>query len=126
MQPSSDAEAPKPSIKKLGGAFVDLLHGHLELLGIEFQEEKARTFRLFLLAGISLIFGLLVLVGLSAAVVIAFWETHRMAAILSLCLTYALLMALCIGRAIRLAKECATPFQATLEEIARDRERLLP
>lgn len=126
MQPSPDAEAPKPSIKKLGGAFVDLLHGHLELLGIEFQEEKARTFRLFLLAGISLIFGLLVLVGLSAAVVIAFWETHRMAAILSLCLTYALLMALCIGRAIRLAKECATPFQATLEEIARDRERLLP
>ena len=100
--------------------------GVLELLGIEFQEEKARTFRLFLLAGISLIFGLLVLVGLSAAVVIAFWETHRMAAILSLCLIYAVLMALCIGRAIRLAKECATPFQATLEEIARDRERLLP
>ncbi|OMG65621.1 hypothetical protein AUR61_006590 [Stutzerimonas balearica] len=126
MQPSSDAEAPKPSIKKLGGAFVDLLHGHLELLGIEFQEEKARTFRLFLLAGISLIFGLLVLVGLSAAVVIAFWETHRMAATLSLCLIYAVLMALCIGRAIRLAKKCATPFQATLEEIARDRERLLP
>jgi len=126
MRPSSDAEAPKPSIKKLGGAFVDLLHGHLELLGIEVQEEKARTFRLFLLAGISLIFGLLVLVGLSAAVVIAFWETHRMAAILSLCLIYAVLMALCIGRAIRLAKECATPFQATLEEIARDRERLLP
>ena len=126
MQPSPDAEAPKPSIKKLGGAFVDLLHGHLELLGIEFQEEKARTFRLFLRAGISLIFGLLVLVGLSAAVVIAFWETHRMAAILSLCLIYAVLMALCIGRAIRLAKECATPFQATLEEIARDRERLLP
>jgi uncharacterized membrane protein YqjE len=81
---------------------------------------------LFLLAGISLIFGLLVLVGLSAAVVIAFWETHRMAAILSLCLIYAVLMALCIGRAIRLANECATPFQATLEEIARDRERLLP
>lgn len=126
MDASPGEEAPKPSLKKLGGAFVDLLHGHLELLGIEFQEEKSRTFRLFLLAGVSLILGLLVLVGLSAAVVIAFWETHRMAALLSLCGIYAVLMALCIGRAIRLAKEAATPFQATLEEIARDRERLLP
>ena len=61
MDASPGEEAPKPSLKKLGGAFVDLLHGHLELLGIEFQEEKSRTFRLFLLAGVSLILGLLVL-----------------------------------------------------------------
>ncbi|MCW3148795.1 phage holin family protein [Stutzerimonas stutzeri] len=119
-------EAPKPSLKKLGGAFVGLLQGHLELLGIELQEEKARTFRLFLLAGISLILGLLVLVGLSAAVVIAFWDTHRIAAILVLCTIYAIVMLICITRALKLAKACATPFQATLEELARDRERLLP
>lgn len=119
-------EAPKPSLKKLGGAFVGLLQGHLELLGIEFQEEKARTFRLFLLAGVSLILGLLILVGLSAALVIVFWETHRIAAILGLCLAYAIALIICINRALKLAKECATPFKATLAEIARNRERLLP
>ena len=72
MEAKPGSEAPRPSLKKLGGAFVGLLQGHLELVGIEVQEEKARTFRLFLLAGVSLILGLLVLVGLSAAIVIAF------------------------------------------------------
>jgi len=125
MEAKPGSEAPRPSLKKLGGAFVGLLQGHLELVGIEVQEEKARTFRLFL-AGVSLILGLLVLVGLSAAIVIAFWETHRMAAILTLCAIYAVIMIICISRAISLAKKCAAPFQATLEELERNRERLLP
>lgn len=123
--PPSD-EAPKPSLKKLGGALVGLLQGHLELLGIEFKEEKARTFRLFLMAGISLILALLILVGLSAAVVIVFWEEHRIAAILLLCLAYAIALAICMSRAFKLAKACADPFHATLEELARNRERLMP
>ncbi|TLX59684.1 hypothetical protein DN826_00110 [Stutzerimonas nosocomialis] len=126
MDSTHNDEVPKPSLKKLGGALVGLMQGHLELLGIEFQEEKARTFRLFLLAGVSLILGLLILVGLSAAIVIAFWETHRIAAILVLCAVYAVALAICISRALKLAKECAAPFQATLEELARNRERLLP
>jgi len=47
MEAKPGSEAPRPSLKKLGGAFVGLLQGHLELVGIEVQEEKARTFRLF-------------------------------------------------------------------------------
>jgi hypothetical protein len=35
-------------------------------------------------------------------------------------------MAICISRAIKLAKACASPFQATVEELARNQERLLP
>lgn len=119
-------EAPKPSLKKLGGAFAGLLQGHLELLGIEVQEEKARLLRLFLLSGIALILLLLILVGLSAAIVIAFWDTHPIGAILVLCGLYAVILAVCISRALILAKESAAPFQATVEELARNRERLLP
>ncbi|WP_312299260.1 phage holin family protein [Stutzerimonas nitrititolerans] len=126
MDAKPGEEAPKPSLKKLGGAFVGLLQGHLELLGIEVQEEKVRTFRLFLLAGVSLILGLLILVGLSAAIVIAFWEDHPITAILVLCAIYAVILIACIVRALKLAKECATPFKATLEELERNRERLLP
>ncbi|MCF6780852.1 phage holin family protein [Stutzerimonas stutzeri] len=119
-------EAPAPSLKKMGGALVGLLQGHLELIGIELQEERSRVFRLFLLASISLILGLLILVGLSAAVVIAFWESNPIVAILVLCVVYAIAVAICISRAIRLAKACASPFQATVEELARNQERLLP
>ena len=81
------------------------------LIGIEFQEERVRVFKLFLLASISLILGLLILVGLSAAVVILFWDTHPIAAILVLCLLYAIGMIVCVSRAARLAKESASPYR---------------
>jgi len=119
-------EAPKPSLKKLGGAFVGLLQGHLELIGIEVREEKERLLQLFLLSGIALILLLLILVGLSTAIVIAFWDTHPIGAILGLCCLYAIILAVCIKRAMALAEASATPFQATVEELARNRERLLP
>ncbi|HAB63647.1 MAG TPA: hypothetical protein DCE49_05500, partial [Pseudomonas sp.] len=118
--------APAPSIKKMGSAVAGLVQGHLELIGIEIQEERARVFKLFLLASLSLILGLLILVGLSAAIVIAFWDSNPIAAILVLCAIYAVVLAVCISRAIRLAKESVSPFQATVEELARNRERLLP
>ncbi|WP_043307865.1 phage holin family protein [Pseudomonas sp. ML96] len=120
------AEAPKPSLKKLGGAFVGLLQGHLELLGIEFQEEKSRSFRLFVFSGLSLIFGLLVLLALSTVVLIACWDTYRLPAAIGLCVVYAVALLLCVRKAMCLAREGESPFRATLAELARDKERLLP
>lgn len=119
-------DAPTPSIKKMGSALAGLVQGHLELIGIEIQEERARVFKLFLLASISLILGLLILVGLSAAIVIAFWDSNPIAAILVLCAIYAVVLAVCISRAVHIVKESVSPFQATVEELARNRERLLP
>lgn len=126
METNRPDDAPSPSVKKMGGALAGLIQGHLELIGIEIQEERARIFKLFLLASLSLILGLLILVGFSAAIVIAFWDSNPIVAILVLCVIYAVAMALCISRAIRLGKESASPFQATVEELARNRERLLP
>ncbi|MDD0843908.1 phage holin family protein [Pseudomonas sp. Gutcm_11s] len=120
------AEAPKPSLKKLGGAFVGLLQGHLELLGIEIQEEKSRSFRLFVFSGLSLIFGLLVLLALSTVVLIACWDTYRLPAAIGLCVVYAAALLLCVRKAMCLAREGESPFRATLAELARDKERLLP
>ena len=120
------AEPPKPSLKKLGGAFVGLLQGHLELLSIEFQEEKSRTFRLFLFAGLCLVFSLLVLLGISTVVLIAFWDTHRLPAAIGLCMVFAIALLVCVLRAAKLARDGASPFRATVAELARDKERLLP
>ena len=116
----------EPSLKRLGGAFLGLLQGHLELLGLEFKEEKSRTVRLFVFAALSLIFGLLVIIGVSAAIVVAAWDSHRMLAILALCAVYAVALLICLVKTQRLARQAATPFQSTVEELARDRERLLP
>ncbi|MFC0710312.1 phage holin family protein [Azorhizophilus paspali] len=118
-------EDRKPSLKRFGDALLGLLQNHLELLGIELQEEKAYVFRLFLFASLSLLFGLMLLIGLSAAVVVAFWDEHRLTAIFALCLVYGLALLFCVARALKLAQRSEHPFQATLEELARNRE-LLP
>lgn len=111
---------------RLAAAFLGLLHGHVELFGSELLEEKSRSLRLLLLAGLALLFGLLLLLGLSALVLILFWDLYRLPAILGLCLFYALATLYCAVRLHRVLDEDFSPFSATLEELARDRERLLP
>jgi uncharacterized membrane protein YqjE len=123
---SGEDDELKPSLKKLGGAALGLLHGHIELVGIEFQEEKSRTFQLFIFSALALFFGLLITMGISAAIMIACWENHRLAAIVGLCLFYGIALLLSIGKAIQLVRKGETPFHATLEELNRNRERLLP
>lgn len=49
------------SPRRLGAAFLGLLHSHVELFGIELQEQKARTVSVLLFAGLALVFALLLL-----------------------------------------------------------------
>ena len=40
---STPATPPAPSLQRLGAAALGLLHGHVELFGIELQEQKERS-----------------------------------------------------------------------------------
>ncbi len=125
----SEAKGPggRPlSLRRFGAAFLGLLHGHVELFGIELQEQKANTLRLLLFAGLALVFALLLLVGLSLLVLIVFWDTNRLAAALGLCLFYVIGSLFCGWRLYQSINDESSPFSATLEELANDRERLLP
>mgnify|MGYP006205139037 len=74
----------------------------------------------------ALIAGLLLLLGLSALLLVVAGETYRLHAILALCLVYSLALLVCVWRLRRLLCNPLPPFSATLAELARDRERLLP
>ncbi|WP_046719636.1 phage holin family protein [Pseudomonas syringae] len=114
------------SALSLGAAFLGLLHTHVELFGIELQEQKARTVSLLLFAGLALVFGLLLLTGLSALLLIVLWDSYRLAGIVGLC-TFYLLAAIFCGLRLKAAIfDESSPFHATLEELANDRERLMP
>lgn len=114
------------SSQRLGAAFLGLLHSHVELFGIELQEQKARTVSLLLFAGLALVFALLLLIGLSALVLILLWDTYRLAGIIGLCVFYALAALFCGMRLKAAIFDETSPFNATLQELANDRERLLP
>ena len=123
---TEESGSPRSSPRRLGAAFLGLLHSHVELLGIEFQEQKARTVSLLLFAGLALVFGLLLLIGLSALVLVLVWDSYRLAGIIGLCVFYALAATFCGLRLKAAVFDESSPFNATLEELAKDRERLLP
>ena len=122
----SSATGPSSSPRRLGAAFLGLLHSHVELFGIELQEQKARTVSLLLFAGLALVFALLLLVGLSTLVMILFWDTYRLPAIIALCVFYTLACVFCGMRLRAAIFDESSPFHGTLEELANDRERQLP
>ena len=121
-----DNEAMGSTGKRLGAAVLGLLHSHVELLGIEFQEQKGRTLRLLLFAGLGLVFALLLLIALSALLLVLVWDSYRVAGILGLCAVYALAALFCGLRLKAAVFDESSPFNATLAELAKDRERLLP
>lgn len=125
--PSESASAPRGSPPHaLGAALLGLLHGHLELLGIELQELRSASVRLLLYSGLALMFALLLLIALSTLVLLLCWDGYRLQAIVGLCLLHGFGCLLAVWRLRSALRHPPSPFAATLEELARDREQLLP
>lgn len=112
--------------RRLGAAVLGLLHSHIELFGIELQEQKSRTVSLLLFAGLALVFALLALVALSGLILILLWDNYRIPGMIGLCVFYLLAGLFCAIRLKAAVFDESSPFSGTLEELANDRERLLP
>lgn len=126
-----DATPPTPpsrasSPRRFAGALLGLLQGHIALFAEELKEQQSHTLHLLVLTSLSLLFGLLLLIGLSAALLIAFWDSHRLLVISALCVFYALAMLSSLITLLLRVRNAPAPFSASLEELARDREQLLP
>lgn len=122
----TDETSTTPSLKRFGAATLGLLSGHVELFGVELQEQKIHGLRALMWAGSVLFVGLLLLIVLSALVLLFFWDSYRMQAMIGLCAFYAIALLLCIWRLRATLKATSVPFSATRTELARNRDRLLP
>ena len=112
--------------KRFGAAALGLLQDHLELFGIELKEQKERSSELLLLVGFALISGLMLIIGLSALIVVAFWDSHRYWAMGGVCFFYFIVFAFSLLKLRSNLKSEHLPFEASLEELKRAREQLLP
>lgn len=124
----SDAPEREPGGGTLHGAltrFVDALLGllrtRIELASVEYTEERDRlaTQLMLMVAAVGcLLFALLFAAG---AVVAAFWDSYRMAAIIGVAIFFAVVGGILLWRRQEIANTSPLPFAATVSELEKDR-----
>jgi uncharacterized membrane protein YqjE len=103
---------------------MEMVRTRLKLFALDFEEERGRFISLLLMGGLALIFAGCALLMVILLIVVAFWETHRFAAIGSLLVVF-LVLSVGLGYYLRRTIALAPPpFAATLQEIERDKESL--
>jgi uncharacterized membrane protein YqjE len=125
-----DPSAPPAGVitaaRELLDGVLGSVHDRLELLAIEVQEEKFRLIQSFLWLGAAFFVGMLALLFLSLTIVYCCQGPARLVALVALTAAYLLAAAgLIVGARRHFARE-PRAFDATLEEISRDRECIRP
>jgi len=110
------------ALSQLAASLTALVHTRLELVTVEFEEERERTKDLLIFAVIATVFFAFALIVLSVLIVYVFWDTHPVAALVGLMLAYAAIGATAL-MLLRRRRE-SPPFAATLSELRRDADAL--
>ncbi|MBC7945832.1 MAG: phage holin family protein [Burkholderiales bacterium] len=108
------------SLKNLGKTGVAILYTRLQLVSNEIQEEKGRLIELMVYAVVGVFcasFGVLLL---TFFIVVAFWDTNRLAVLAVMTLLYLSLAAAAIIAFRNKLKAHAAVFAATLTELKKD------
>lgn len=119
-EPREAAGGITAPFRRLLEATTGFLSSKVELISIEWQEEKRRLLEALILAGVALVFGVLAFGLITFCVVAFFWETHRFLALLGL---GALYLGIAGGLLVRLQRKVhlsTKVFEATVEELKKD------
>jgi uncharacterized membrane protein YqjE len=126
MSESTPKASPPGPLQRLGASFLGLLQSHLGLFSIELEEARENLLKTLVLAIVGAGAILLCLLTLTLAAVLMVDEAHRLYVVIGLLAFFLLLGGICIGLAWRGMSHGMPPFALTMEELRRDRERLLP
>lgn len=118
------AEGLAASAKRLLAGAVGILQTRLQLLSSELEEEGVRILQVLLLGAIALVCFAMALVLGSLLVVVLFWDTHRVAAILVLAGLYAGGGLLAVLSLKARARARSRLFAGSLAELRKDHEAL--
>jgi uncharacterized membrane protein YqjE len=114
------------SAKSLLATLIAIVHTRLELLSTELQEEVGRVALMLLWGAVALFFVFLAIAFLALLILIAFWDDHRL---LVAALLAGLFLVLAVVAGFAAQKQIAAKpraFDASLNELAKDREELTP
>lgn len=112
------------SLRQLLGTLAGIAQTRIELLGAEVEEQVARLTSMLLWAIVSLFLAFTTVVLIAVAILVAFWDTNRILAAMLLAAGFAVLALISTLRVRAVARGRPHLFQATIEELAKDRDRL--
>ena len=110
------------SARRLLVSVTEFLATKLDLISLEFQEEKHQIVEFLCLAAAALLFGVLALLTFTATIIIFFWEDHKLAALVATTIIYFLLSLILFKAGQRKAKLASKLFETTVEELKKDIE----
>jgi uncharacterized membrane protein YqjE len=112
------------SLKNLSGSLVGIIHTRLELLSTDIAEERAHLTTLLVVGLIALFFLGVGVVLLAILIAVAFWESHRLAALGGLTGFFLISGAGLVWLAMHKARTRPRLFEASLAELSKDRQQL--
>lgn len=123
-QPPPSPSGLLGSLRGLADGLLGSVHDRVELFSVELQEEKQRFIQTLVWAAAVFLLGLLALVFGSVALVLLFWDTARVAAIVSITSAYVLGMIVAAVGFRNFIKRQPRPFDATLRALKEDKQCL--
>jgi uncharacterized membrane protein YqjE len=114
------------SLRSLATGALGLVAAHVELVGVEIQQEKERVAELAVLGACALVLFGMALLLVTLLIVAALWDSYRLFAIGGLAVVYFALGAYAVASIRRKLDAHPNPFAGTAAELDKDRERLMP
>jgi uncharacterized membrane protein YqjE len=112
------------TVGRLAATLLAMVHTRLELASVEMEEQSQRYLGYLLMSLLSLFLFAIAIVLAALFVIILFWDTHRIAAVLAMAAAFGL-AAVAIGLNVRSGFASQPPLlSATLGELRKDIEFL--
>ncbi len=118
-QSQHDTQGP---LRHIVSSVFAIFETRLELIGIEFAEEKERLIGVLFLGLAAMMLTMMALITLTVLIAIAFWDTYRWQSLAAITIAYALVAVFCAIRARAGLINAPNVFDSTIAEFKKDRD----
>jgi len=112
--------------RRLGAATLDLLSDHAELFALELQEQKNHSSQQLIWIGLIAACGFMLFLLLNGLLIVLLWHQYEHWLLVAMSAFYTVSGLLCIWRMKSAQSHIQAPFSASLQELKKTKERLLP
>ena len=114
------------SLKRLVHTLLSTGQTRLELLSNEWEEERFRITKMFMLGSLVLLFTGLTLLFAAVFAIVLFWDSYRLLVIGGIIALFVIAGIMAFNAFRSLCREKPKLFSASLAELSKDREQLAP